>query len=802
MSWRWLNLSGLGLSGFRLQSLDRKLLRDLLKMRGQILAIVLIVTCGIGSLVTMMSAYSSLKLTQQTYYDRYRFAEVFVQMKRAPVSLLDQVAAIPGVQTVRSRVVVDVTADVPDLAEPATVRLVSIPEQPTAMLNDLFLRSGHYPERPEEVLASEAFVVANQLSEGDTIGAVINGRWQALKISGVALSPEYIYEIRGSELMPDNQRFGILWMPRETLATAFDLKGAFNDLSLTLLPTASEAEVLFQLDHLLTRYGGLGAFAREDQISHRFISDEIRQLSAQAVLLPSIFLGVAAFLLNLLLARLVSTQRDQIAVMKAFGYSNAAVGGHYLKLVMVIVAIGSVLGLGLGAWLGSSLTRLYAEFYRFPILQFEIGTRVVIVACLVSAGAATLGAALSVRRALQLPPAEAMRPEPPAVYKPTLIEKLGLQHWVSPVHRIILRNLERRPLQAGFSIVGIAIAVAILVLGRYFQDAMAVIVDVQFRTIQREDVTLVFNQPLSSQAQFDLYSLPGVLQAEPFRVVPARLRFEHRTHLTGVTGVLPEGEMRLLLDSDRQPIRLPPEGIALSEKLADILQIQPGELLTLEVLEGARPKRQVQVNGIFNELIGLSAYMDMGALNRLMREGTTISGAYLMVDQRQQQPLYQQLKQTPAVASVSLRETVIQKFEEIIGQSMGGFNQVLVGFASVIAFGVVYNATRMALSERNRELATLRIIGFTQGEIAFILLGEQFVLLCAAIPLGFGIGFGMVVWLTQIYDWELFRFPLVVTPASYAFAFIVISLAALASGWIIRRQLDRLDLVAVLQTRE
>ena len=215
--------------------------------------------------------------------------------------------------------------------------------------------------------------------------------------------------------------------------------------------------------------------------------------------------------------------------------------------------------------------------------------------------------------------------------------------------------------------------------------------------------------------------------------------------------------MRLLLDSDRRPIRLPPEGIALSKKLADILHIQPGELLTLEVLEGARPTRQVQVSGIFDELIGLSAYMDMGALNRLMRAATTVSGAYRMIDAQQQQQLYQQLKQTPAVASVSLRETVIQQFEEIIGQSMGGFNQVLVGFASIIAFGVVYNATRMA--------------------------------------------FSMVVWLTQIYDWELFRFPLVVTPASYAFAFMVISTAALASGWIIRRQLNQLDLVAVLKTR-
>ncbi|MEO1447648.1 MAG: FtsX-like permease family protein, partial [Cyanobacteria bacterium J06635_11] len=404
-------------------------------------------------------------------------------------------------------------------------------------------------------------------------------------------------------------------------------------------------------------------------------------------------------------------------------------------------------------------------------------------ACVVSGSAATLGALLAVRRAVILPPAEAMRPEPPATYKPTVLEQLGLQQLVSPVHRIILRNLERQPVKAGLSIIGIAIAVAILILGRYFQDAMDVIVDVQFRTIQREDITLVFNQPLSARAQFDLYHLPGVLRAEPFRVVPARMRFEHRTYLSGITGISPGGEMRLLLDRNRQPVRLPAQGIVLSQKLADILHVQLGDKLTLEVLEGARPTRQVNVSGIFDELVGLSAYMDIHSLNQLMREGTTLSGAYLMVDKQQQKQLYQQLKQTPAVASVSLRETIIQQFEEIIGGSMAGFNTVLVGFASVIAFGVVYNATRIALSERSRELATLRIIGFTRGEIAFILLGEQFVLLCLAIPLGFAIGFGMVVWLTQLYDWELFRFPLVVTPASYAFALVVICFSALVSGW-------------------
>jgi putative ABC transport system permease protein len=785
-----------------MKALDLKLFRDLLHMRGQVVAIVLIVICGIASLVTMMSTYYSLKLTQETYYDQYRFADVFVPLKRAPDSLIPRLEAIPGINSVRTRVVKDVTLSIEGLVEPATGRLISIPEQPTPMLNDLFIRTGHYPEQGDEVLASESFAKANHLGLNDTIGAILNGRWQTLRIVGTALSPEYVYEIRGTELIPDYEHFGLLWMQQDALSTAFDMKGAFNDVSLALMPGASEAEVIFQLDQQLENYGGLGAFGREDQVSHTFISEEIRSLSAHAILVPAIFLGIAAFLLNLMLSRLISTQRDQIAVMKAFGYDNLAVGSHYLKLVMVVMLLGAILGSGLGWRLGLGMTRLYADFYHFPLLRYEIRPAVLWTALLVSTGAAVLGALLAVKRAVALPPAEAMRPEPPATYRPTVLEKLGLQRWFSAPSRIILRNLERRPVQGLLSIVGLAVAIAILVLGRYFTDAMNTIIDIQFRTIQREDITLVFNQPVSAQAQFDLYHLPGVLQAEPFRTVPARLRLGHLRELSGIIGITPDSELRRLLDRQQQPVTLPPDGVLLSTKLADLLQARLGDELTVEVLEGARPTRIVTVTGIFDELVGISAYMDIHALNRLMREGFTLSGAYLQVDAQQQPQLYTQLKQTPAVASVATRQTTIDQFEQTIAQSMGGYTTVLVSFASIIAFGVVYNAARIALSERGRELATLRIIGFTRGEIAFILLGEQAVLLVLSLPVGFALGFGLAALVTQVYDWELMRFPLVVTPASYAFAFVVITAAALVSGAIIRRLLNRLDLIAVLKTRE
>lgn len=752
----------------------------------------------------MGGVYTSLKLTQATYYEQYRFADVFAALKRAPESLAEQIGSIPGVGAVETRVVMGVNLDVPGLKEPATGRIVSIPEQRRSMLNDLYLQQGRYvePGRSDEVLVNEAFATANHLQLGDALGAVINGRWQALRIVGIALSPEYVYAIRSGDVFGDNRRFGVLWMGRKAVGTALDMDGAFNDVALTLTPSANVQEVIFRLDRLLDRYGGFGAIDRSDQVSNRFVSDEITQLRAHALILPAIFLGIGAFLLHIMLSRLISTQRDQIAILKAFGYGNWDIGAHFLKLVLVIVFLGAVIGTGVGVWLGSEVTKIYTAFYKFPLLRYAVSPAMVVGGVVISGGAAIAGAFFAVKRAVSLPPAEAMRPEPPAQFRRTLMERLGLQRFLSPVGRIILRNLERKPMQSLLSMLGIALAVAMLVVGRYSYDALDYLMDVQFRIVQRDDVTLVFNEPRSARTRYDVAAMPGVLYAEPFRMVAARLRFEHRTHTIGIMGLPPDGQLRHLVDAKLNPIALPLDGVLLTTKLGELLGVVPGDRLTVEVLEGARPIRSVPVAGLVDELLGVSAYMDIHALNRLLQEGETISGALLAVDERQLDNLYTRLKRIPAIASVTLRKEMLKHFQETIAQSQNISNTVQVTFACIIAFGVIYNAARISLSERSRELATLRIIGFSRPQITVILLGEQAMLTLIAIPIGFILGYGLSALLSLAYNTELYRFPLIITKSSYAFAFIVIAIAALVSGLLVRRQCDRLDLIAVLKTRE
>jgi len=787
------------------KALDRKLFRDLARLRGQVLAIAVVVAVGVATVVITHGAYRSLLLARDAYFTSYRFADIFAHLVRAPEAIGTRVAAVPGVATVETRVVVDVLLDVPDLPEPATGRLVSIPARGRPALNDIYLRSGRFPDpnSGREVLASEAFAEANHLRPGSRLAAIINGRRQMLEIVGVALSPEFVYEIQGGGTwLPDNRRFGILWMRRNVLAATFDMRGAFNDVSLTLAPGSDTADVIARVDRLLAPYGGLGAYGHDEQISARFLRDELAQNRVSGTIVPAIFLGVAAFLLNVVLARLVATERTQIGVLKAFGYTDFTIGLHYLELALVALAVGAVLGIGLGVWLGRIVNATYAEFYRFPSFPYRFDVMAVLIGIGISAAAAVVGAIGAVRRASALPPAEAMRPEPPPHYRPGPIERLGLHRLLSPAGRIVLRNLERRPLKASLSALGVAFAAAILVVGYFSFDSLEALIDLQFRQVQRDDLTVVFAQPRPAGVVYDLAHLPGVMRVEPFRAVPARVRIGHRSRRVAISGVLPDGRLRRLIDARHHEVRLPSGGAVLTTKLAEVLGARTGDTLTIEILEGARAVRRVAVAGVVDEPIGLSVYMERSALAHLLHEGLTVSGAYLAVDPARMDRLLTRLKELPAVAGSARRGAALKSFNDTIGRSIGVVTTILVLAASAIAVAVIYNSARIALSERARELASLRVLGFTRDETARMLLGEQMVLAAIGTPIGLMLGYGFSWALAMNYQWEMFRIPLVVSSRTYAFAVIVVTLAALATAAVVRRRVHRLDLVSALKTGE
>ena len=788
-----------------MRALDKKLLRDLWNMRGMAAAIGLVLVGGVSTFVMSLAAYDSLALTLKRYYEEQRFAEVFAQLKRAPESVADRIADLPGVDRVETRVVAPVTVDVEDFGDPVTGRLVSLPEFRAPTLNVPYLRAGRLPAPRSnvEIAISEDFALAHDLVPGDRLQVTIKGRRQSLRIVGVALSPEFMYAIPPGAFFPDHQRFGIFWMGRRALATAFEMDGAFNDVALTLQAGAQAEDVITRIDRLLDRYGGLGAYAREDQFSHRFMTEELRQLETMATIFPVIFLSVAAFLLNVVIGRLVATERDQIATLKAFGYSTADVAVHYVKLVLAITSLGLVAGLGVGVLFARGLGAVYRDFYSFPYLEFRLDPGVVASAVSVTLLAALAGTLFAVRRAASLSPAEGMRPEPPPVYRATLLERFGLRGRVSEPTRMILRHIERRPLKALLTIVGMALACSILMITNFQEDAIDYMVKVQYGVSQREDMTVIFTEPTPRRARYSLESLDGVEHAEVYRLVPARLSFDHRSHRMAVRGVEDGRTLQRILNADLEEVRIPDAGLVLTEYLAsEMLGAAPGDTVTVEVLEGERPVFQVPVAGVTSEYLGVHAYMRREALNRLMREGPAISAAYLRVAEGSEPDIFRELKETPRVAGTVIRETAISQFQEMMEETILYFAFVTALLGGFIAFGVVYNSARVALSERSRELASLRVLGFTRGEVAYILLGEMGLLTLVSIPIGFVCGIGLSAFLAHAFRSDLYRVPLVIQPATYALAAGVILLSLALTAAAIWRNLSRLDLIEALKTRE
>jgi putative ABC transport system permease protein len=715
-----------------------------------------------------------------------------------------RVSAIAGVAAVETRIVRDVRLDVPGVPEPAIGHVVSVPEVRRPMLNDLHVRRGRWiaPGRDDEVLVSERFAELNALAPGDSLAAVVNGRWQRLHIVGIAISPEFVVEFAGNAMFVDNRRYAVLWTSARTLETAFDMKGAFNDVVVRLAPGASERKVIAELDGLLRPWGSAGAHGRADQPAARVLEDEFTQLRTNATLFPMFFLVVAAFLLNVVLSRLVASQRDEIAALKAFGYSDREVGTHYLGFGLAAVAVGAAIGVPLGMWMGASFTALYADYFRFPALPAMVDWSAAAIAIGTSGGFALLGALGGVRRVMALPPAEALRPESPARFRPLLVERLGMGGVLTPSVRMVLRNLERRPFRTGATVIGVSLAVALLASGRFPYDAFNRLLDVEFRLAQRYDAVAAFTGERPASAARELAHMDGVLEASPFRVTGIRITRGAVSRTTAINGLEPGSSLYRLVDIDGYVHPLPAAGAVVTVGLAELFGLHAGDTLTVELMERGGQTARTVVAGVYDPMIGQGLFMTRPALNRLLREQDVASGAYLAIAPGRGAAVLPRLKDFPGVASANSREATIRNIDEQMRQSMVFVLALIITSACVIAIGVVYNSARIALSERGRELASLRVLGFTTNEVAGMLLGEQGVIMLIALPAGTAIGALFSYLLTRGFETERFHFPFVLAPRSQFFAMGVVIAAGVLAGLAVRRRVSRLDMVSALRTRE
>jgi putative ABC transport system permease protein len=785
-------------------ALQRKMLRESWLLKGQVATIAVVIASGIASFIMLRGTYQCLDGARERYYDRYRFAHVFAQVERAPETVARAIEVIPGVALVQTRVAEEVTLPIEGMPRPAYGRLLSLPVSGPTATNALHLESGRLPEHghDDEIVLLHAFARAHGLVPGNHLSAVINGSLERLLVVGTAESPEFVYAIRPGAIVDDPKRYAVIWMDRSAAAAAFQLEGAFNEVSLRLEPGASEALVAAGVDRLLAPYGSNGAVLRRDQLSNKMLTGELGTLEGLAAMIPLVFLGVTIFLIRLVLGRLITLQRTEIAALKAVGYTNREVGAHYLGLCAVVLVPGCVLGVLGGDILGRVVLDIYANVFRFPDLEFRLSLPLVLVAVSLSTLGAASGALLAVRSAVRLPPAEAMRPAAPARYRRGLFEHFGVSPLLGPIAMMIAREIYRRPLKTLMSALGIAGAISLLILGRFGWDSMTSYFYGTFFREQRQDLTVTFDRPLGPRAITELASQPGVLSAEALRAVPARVRHEHRMRDTAVIGLPQRASLRRLIERGGPEVALPLEGALVTTKLAEVLDLAVGDRLVLELKEGERATIQPTIAGFVDEAVGLSVYLESDALAALIGDEGAISTALLEVDPRQRDSLEAFLRRSPVVIDVSDLHADMLRLFDMNKKAFDVWTLVSTLLAVAVIFGVVYNNARISLAAQSRDLASLRVLGFSRREISRILLGSLAVEVVLAIPIGLLLGLAWAHQFASAMDQETFRWQVVIAPQTYAFAAGVTLLAATISALWVRQSLDRLDLIGVLKTRE
>lgn len=786
-------------------TLHRKLLRDLWQLKGQVLTIALVVSAGIAVLLGGISTYNTLEQAQRQYYKSNQFADIFAFLKRAPNKLVDRISEIEGVNVIETRIVYDVTIQVSTMKEPAVARILSIPRYNLPQINRLHLRAGRLltpNETTNEVLVNEAFAKAHKLKPGNSISAILNGKKKQLRIVGIVLSPEFVYAIRGQDILPDDKHFGVFWMNYQALAHAFAMDGAFNSVAIKTGPGSIPQEIIDKIDILLKPYGGLGAVNNQDQASNRFISNELRQLKFIATIIPTIFMLVAAFLLNIVTGRLVNIQRQQIATLKAIAYSDWKIAAHYVKLITVIVIIGAVIGVPFGAWMGKQMVIIYRDYFYFPKFDYQLSLKVILAGIAISFAAAMSGTIGSLLKVLRLQPAAAMRPQAPRSYRSSIFDRTLLRVIKSPALKMILRYILRFPLRSFYTTIGVALSVAVVMLGLFWKDSIFQIMNLEFMISNRSHAIVTFHEPISQRVLTEISKLTGVLSVEASRTVPVELSSQHYSYKTALVGLQSGDKQRQVLNKRFRRMNIPEQQVLISKELAKRLHVKVGDPLQVEVLQGKRQKFTITISDLVNDYMGLAAYTSLTNLNQRLQEGEVISTATLLIDQNYLHQLYQNLSNIPKVATVQLKSSIMRVFEETFAKHIFTFTAFFTGFAIVIAVGIVYNAARITLAERAWELATLMVLGFTRREVSTLLLGGLSLEVLAGIPIGWLIGYYLASLSIYLIPTEVIRIPFLIETSTLANAAIVTIIASILSAYLVRRKIKHLNLIAALKSFE
>lgn len=787
----------------------KKLWRDLYARKGSFLSLVMILTIGLGIYVGMGSVWYDLDGARARYYRQQRLADFWIDMKRMPEGQLYRAATVPNVQAVRGRVHVGALLDVDGPDELFSGTVISMPAQRRPVLNDVLLRSGMWFSSPdaEEAILNDSFAEANGIQTGDRIKVLLMDQEHEVLVVGTAMSPEFVYLLPpGGALAPDPARFGVVYMPERFLQDAADLRGAYNEI-IGRVHNDDKTEVdnaLALIGDRLDAYGVVNSTPKEHQASYRFLADELRGLRVMAFLVPGLFITVAAMILNVLLSRVIAQQRVIVGTLRALGYTRGQIMTHFVGFGLSVGVLGGLFGLALGQWMQGGMVRLYKQFFALPNLEQHFYPGVNISAWLAVLVFALLGTMLAVRKAARLEPAEAMRPPPPEKGGRMPLEHIGfIWQLLSFRWKMISRAIYRNPLRSTAGILATAISTALICSTIAMQDSIDFMMEFQFREVAHQDVTISFRDPEGFRALREVQDFPGVSSVEPQLGIACD--FQHGPHRrrSGITALPQNPRLYTPLDSNKNSIPIPDRGIILSEALAKILHAEVGSVLNVRPLIGERKQVEAPVVAVVPTYMGLDAYAGIDYISGLIGEDLVVNTVQTrFYGGAPRQPFNREVRQLRTVIGTDDRERAFRQLDETFGET----NQIMVSitilFAGLIAFGSVFNAALVSLSEREREVGTFRVLGYTPLQITAIFAGETFVLNVIGIGLGMVFGIGLVHLFSLAYSSELFRLPVVLDPSAFLVSGLLMISFTSFSQLIVYRMIRRFPWLTVLKVKE
>lgn len=802
-------------------TLHRKLLRELKSSGGLLLMITSILAIGIGCYVALRSVHRNLTEAQSRYYAQCRMADFTVEVKKAPLSAIAALGELPGVDGVRPRVQFYATVDLPSVAKPLNGLVLSLPDVRENVISDIVLRCGGYftDRRQNEVIVNEAFARQHKIAPGHWIHLLLNNRRQELFVVGTAISSEFIYLVGPGTFTPDPEHFGVFYIKQTFADEVFDFDGAANQALCRLargtggaaaqgdtiaVPPATR-EALRRAELLLAPYGVLSTSPLADQPSNRYVSNEIRQLETFGVVLPTIFLAVVMLVLNVLLTRLVEHQRVVTGTLKALGYGDARLALHFVELGLIVGLLGGLMGCTLGHYLAEYMTRMYRQFYQFPELpnRFHLGIHAT--AVLVGVVCAVVGCLRGCRAVLRLRPAEAMRAKPPVQGRAVLLERIGW-FWrrLTPGWRMVLRDLMRTRMRTAAGVLAGALGAAVLVNTLMMAEAVQVLIDFQFRWILRSDLDLTLKDERGAATLDEAARLPGVDRAEPTLDVACTFRNGNRVKKGSITGILPDATLTIPRDRQARAIRVPATGLAMNRTLAEILGVQRGDTIEVQPTKGRRRAFRAPVAEIVDGYLGTSVYAEIHTLSRLVDEELAISSIQLATSGKPEETaaLYRELKRLPGLQAVNARQDMIRNLEDTVVRTLWVSLGLLILFAGLVFFGSILNSSMVSLAEREREVATFRVLGYGPWEIGNILLRESLIVTLFGTLLGMPLGYLLTLLSVSINDNELFRIPVISSPLTWLGSFALAVVFTFSAHLVVQRTIHRMNWLEALQAKE